>query len=360
MTQIPIPPTGPIQKYQRAAFGDGRVYVAGNNVITCLGSPVNLPLQCSSPVQFGSLSTGATETMTVNCTALIAINQVTGCSTLNAEFQCSNSSLPQGPLAAGANFSFPVVWNLTQASINNAQNVSYGKVLPGAVTTALNLYTNNGVAGYTTTSPISLSGTVVSANPFLYSTPSEVDFGGIVTNSTVTSINGSVILSNIGQSLLTFSGFAWQDASINSTDPDVYHNVTVSNGVATVGTVFSSSTFPTLGQTLDPGQSVTVPLEFATSTIGSYASQLTFWSDGGSTSVLLSGSAANPPIANISVSTVEGGWDYSVPVAIHFGDVLAGTTVQREIRICNQGGSVLTISRSKVRSSNKSPVTSRC
>ncbi|OBT70822.1 hypothetical protein VF21_10119 [Pseudogymnoascus sp. 05NY08] len=347
LEQIPIPPTGPIQKYQRPAFGDGRLYVMGNNVLTCLGSPVNLPLQCSGPIDFGSLSTGSIDTVTINCTTLIAINQVNGCSTKNGEFQCDNSTMPSGSLAAGATFSFPVTWNLTQASINDAQNVSFGKVLPGVITTALDVYTTNGVAGYTTSVPLSLSGTVVSAGPFLYSTPSEVDFGGIVIgNNGSSSISSSVIIQNIGSSLLTFTGLAWQDTSGTSTDSS-YHNVSMNGTDAVLGTVFTSSSFPKIGQTLSAGQSLTVPLLFETTSAGQYASQLTLWSDGGSTDVLLSGSAGNPPIANISVSTNEGGWDYSVPIALHFGDVFAGTTVQREIRICNQGGSVLTISRSK-------------
>jgi iron transport multicopper oxidase len=61
----------------------------------------------------------------------------------------------------------------------------------------------------------------------------------------------------------------------------------------------------------------------------------------------LTGSASTAPVANISVSTVEGGWDYSEPVLMDFGNVLAGTTVSESIRICNSGGSALTITKSK-------------
>lgn len=350
LVQIPIPPTGGIQKYQRPAFGNGRVYVMGGNRITCLGAPVNLPLRCSSPVAYGSLIIGQTETSTVNCTALIAITRINGCNVNNPYFQCSNSSLPSGSLAVGQSFSFPVTWNLTNASIQDAQNlVSYGKVIPGAVTGALTLATTNGVAGYTTLVPVSLTGQIVSSNPFLYSTPSEIDMGGLVFYPNgATSLTSSVIVQNIGSSTLTFTGFAWQDSSDNATNTS-YNNVTLSGSNSVVGAAFTSSTFPVVGQTLDPGSSLTVPLTFQASVVGKYASLLTLWSDGGSNTILISATALNPPVANISVSTSGGGWNYSVPVAIHFGNILANTTVQQSIRVCNQGGSVLTITRSKVR-----------
>lgn len=350
LVQIPIPPTGGIQKYQRPAFGDGRVYVMGGNKITCLGAPVNLPLRCSSPVAYGSLSIGQTETLTVNCTALVAITQINGCTVNNPYFQCSNASLPSGSLAVGQSFSFPVTWNLTNASIQNAPNVSYGKVIPGAVTGALTLATTNGIAGYTTSVPVSLTGQIISSNPFLHSTPSEIDMGGLVfyPNGS-TSLASSVIVQNIGNSTLTFTGFAWQDSSANATDTS-YHNLTLSGSNTVVGTAFTSSTFPAVGQTLDPGSSLTVPLAFQATVVGKYASLLTLWSDGGFNTILILATAVNPPVANISVSTSGGGWNYSVPVAVHFGNILANTTVQQSIRVCNQGGSALTITRSKVSS----------
>lgn len=284
----------------------------------------------------------------MNCTTLVGITQFNGCSTADKTFKCDNSTLPPGSLPSGATFSFPVTWDLTQTSINDAQNVSYGKVIPGAVTTALNIYTTNAVAGYTTFVPLSLGGKIVSASPFLFSTPSEVDFGGLIIGGASSSLSSSVIVSNIGLSTLTFTGFAWQDASGTSTTSP-YNNITGTSAV--LGNSFSSPAFPTVGQTLSAGQSLSIPLLFQTSTVGQYASIVSLWSDGGGTTVLMTGSAGTPPVANISVSTIEGGWDASTPVALHFGNVLGGTTVTRQIRICNQGGSVLTITKSKVSSS---------
>lgn len=119
LIQISLPPTGGLNKFQRPAFGDGRLYVTdskGN--IFCLGSPVALPLNCSQPVDFGDVAIGTAATQTVSCTALIPLTSVDGCTTGDATWHCNNSTLPKGPLAKGASFTFPVTWNLTQSSIN--------------------------------------------------------------------------------------------------------------------------------------------------------------------------------------------------------------------------------------------------
>jgi iron transport multicopper oxidase len=57
LTQIPIPATGGLNKFQRPAFGDARLYTSDTNGnVICLGSPVALPLNCSTPVDFGDVS----------------------------------------------------------------------------------------------------------------------------------------------------------------------------------------------------------------------------------------------------------------------------------------------------------------
>lgn len=57
--------------------------------------------------------------------------------------------------------------------------------------------------------------------------------------------------------------------------------------------------------------------------------------------MLLTGSASTAPIANISISTIEGGWDYSEPVVMNLGNVPAGNTTSEYIRICKQSTVVL-------------------
>jgi iron transport multicopper oxidase len=312
-----------------------------------MGSPVALPLQCSQPVNFGDVAIGSTSTQIVNCTALIAITSINGCKTDDATFQCNNSTLPTGSLANGATFSFPVTWNLTQASINDAQNASFGKVIPGVASTSLDIYTTNAVAQYSNILPVSLAGKTVSQVAFLSISPPEVDFGGIVVGSAAATsgLTAAVIVSNLGIQTLTFTGAAWTSTQVT---PIVYTNITTNpDGSSNLGSGFSSSSLPNVGDTLASGASVTIPLKFLANTTGAYTTFLEFWTTGGAGNAFLTGSASTAPVANISISTVEGGWDYSNPVVMNFGNVLSGTTVTRNIRICNSGGSALTITKSK-------------
>ncbi|KAF4630464.1 hypothetical protein G7Y89_g7678 [Cudoniella acicularis] len=324
LTPITIPATGGLNKFLRPAFGDGRLYVSDSNGnIICLGSPVALPLSCTSPVDFGDVAIGTASTQIINCTALIAITSINGCAT----------------------FSFPITLNLTQASINDAQNASFGKVLPGVSSTNLNLYTTNAVAQYSNVLPISLTGTTVSETAFFTISPPEVDFGGIVNGSDAakTGLSASVILSNVGAQNLTFLGAAWTQSVDSSDGPVQYTNIT--NGA--LGSAFSSSSLPNAGYILATGQTLSVPLTFLPTQTGAYSTFVQWWTTGGTEYVLLTGSSSTAPIANISVSTIEGGWDYSEPVTMDFGSVLAGTTQSRDIRICNSGGSALLITKSK-------------
>lgn len=249
-------------------------------------------------------------------------------------------------MAQGATFQFPVTWNLTQASINDAQNASFGKVLPGGLSTALNIYTTNGVPKYSTVLPISLSGNTVSKTAFLTITPPEVDIGGIVVGSqgAESGLTAAVILSNVGAQPLRFLGSAWTPSVDNEDGPIQFSNISASGDL---GAGFSSSSLPQPNDILQTNQAVTIPIQFLASQTGSYATFLQFWTTGGSGYVILTGSASTAPVANLSISTIEGGWDYSNPPLMDFGNVLAGTSVSKNIRICNSGGSALTITKSK-------------
>lgn len=319
-------------------------YSDNNGRVICLGSPVSLPLNCSQPVNFGDVSVGSTATVTVNCTALIAITKVNGLSTLDPTFQASNASLPQGSLNAGDTFSFPVTWNLTQAAIKDAQNASFGSVSPGVKSTSLTIYTTNAVAKYSNSLPISLQGNEVSNKPFLSVSPTEVDFGGLVIGSSgaPTGLDSAFIITNAGQQALTITGYGYTA----DLDPPVqYTNITKNGTDSIIGIGFTSSDLPAVGSVFNPGQSLTVPANFKASTVGNYQSILQIWANGGTQYVLFTASATTAPIAELTVETSEGGWDPSG--IMNFGQVLAGNTVTRRIRICNKGGSALMVTKSK-------------
>lgn len=297
-----------------------------------------LPLTCTAPVNFGSLSLGQTVTVQASCTAKAAIT-VNGCTTSLATFQCQNSSLPT-TVASGGSFSFPVTWNLTRAAINQAQ-LTGSRILPGSAGGSLDIFITP-LATYAIDTPIQLSGVIVAAQGYLVINATQVDFGGIVLGGSTTTISRSMIISNTGTSPLMFTGFAWQDVNVAGMP---FANVSVQTN-SVVGNGFTATNFPAVGSQLVPGQSITISLSFSESTAGTWGSQLTFWSDSGSANVLFTGTASAGPSAVLSISDGAGNWVTS-PLSIDFGNVLAGVSIQRQIRLCNTGGSALTITLSQ-------------
>lgn len=354
LKSIKMPQVNGLNKFQRPGFGDTRLYVTdANGVLYCLGSPVNLPLNCTSPVDFGSVALGTKAHSSINCTAVIPITSLDGMTVGDARFEVDNATLPQGPLAQGAKFSIPVAWNLTTAVVQNTPGASYGNTSPGVKSTALTIYTTNAIGGYSTLFPISLTGTEVSNNAFLTTAPTTVDFGGIVltgdgtNNDDGQSVTSSLVIQNQGLQPLTITGYAYTLDELDDDDVD-FTNTTFDGGVADMGFGFSSENLPAVGTEVAASSSVSVDVTFTPiNGTGNYASFFQIWSTGGSTNTILEGSASTAPIANFSISTGEGGWLPPSNLLMDFGSVAPGSTSQRQIRICNVGGSVLTISKSK-------------
>ncbi|KAI4261331.1 MAG: hypothetical protein L6R42_003465 [Xanthoria sp. 1 TBL-2021] len=348
LIRINIPPTGGLNKFQRPAFGDGRLYVTAVSRVICMGSPVSIPLNCTGPVDFGDVTIGTTKTVQVQCQALIPITKINGMTIGDKTYQASNASLPQGALSRGDTFSFPVTWNLTEAAIKDTPGGSFGAVSPGVKTSFLVITTTNGIAQYSNSLPITLQGNEVSSAAFLSLSPPEVDFGGIVVGSpgAATGLDSSFIISNIGSSPLKITGYGWSGADMDDEQGGSnYKNVTQTEEGSVIGDGFTSSNLPAVGSILAAGKSLTVPINFNSDEVGNYQSVFNVWTNGGNKHVLLTGSATTSPIAKLATETSEGGWDTSG--IMDFGTVKAGTTVTRRLRICNEGGSPLQITKSK-------------
>lgn len=352
LKSINLPQVNGANKFQRPAFGDARLYITdATGTLYCLGSPVNLPLNCSSPVDFGPVALGSSANQTVSCKANIRINSINGATVGDAHFRVDNATLPKGPLAAGATFSFPVTWDLTNTLVQNAPNASYGNTAPGIKSTPLTLLTTNGITGYSTQFPISLTGQEVSQAAYLGLTPVTVDYSGIVLleNQTTPSNTLPFVIANSGLSPLTITGYAYTQDDLDDGDA-VYTNATFfPNGTMDLGFgAFTSNNLPVVGTVLQAGSQVSVQSTFQpTNGVGSYQSYFTIWSTGGTKFTILEGSASTAPIANFSISNGEGGWLPKDNLLMDFGDVAPGTTSSRQIRICDVGGSVLEISKSK-------------
>ena len=352
MQRINLPQIAGINKFQRPAFGDGKVYTTdANGVLYCLGAPVNLPLQCNSPIDFGEVALGSNKTAKLTCTALIPITSVNTITTGDLNFVVDASTVPKGAIAKGASFSLNVNWNLTGVTVKPAVNASYGNTTPGIKSTALTIATTNGIAGYTNSFPLSLTGTEVSNAAFLSLTPRTVDYGGLVLGVAGEAPQNSLsfTIANLGQTAMKILGYAYTDDDGDDGDID-YTNATFSNDDQTwdLGLGFTAPYLPAIGQTLAAGQHISIQSTFnASNGTGDYLSYLNVWSEGGNSQLILEGSASTKPIANFSISTSEGGWLPQSNLLMDFGTASPGDTITRKIRICNEGGSVLTVSKSK-------------
>ncbi|KXH67150.1 WSC domain-containing protein, partial [Colletotrichum salicis] len=329
MVPITLPSSQGTNKYQRPVFGDGRVFFHVNaNKLVCFGAPVNSAVNCTSPLDFGSLELGSTASATVSCKANVALAGVVGCSVADASWSCSNSTLPQGAVAAGTSFNLNVTWDLSNTA---------AKVVPGFLTSAITLAVNAS-ADYAASTFVTVQGTVVKQGAFLKATPSDITFGRLVLRDSPDGLTATALLQNIGNGTLTFTGFAWQDTA------GTYTNFT---NDGTLGAGFTSSGFPAVGSTLDSGKSLSVPLRFFQSTAGSYSSKVAIWSNGGSSVLTLSASVNDAPAVTFELSDGSGNWNALTDYSVAFGNVLAGTSVDKQIRVCNKGGAPLTITISK-------------
>ncbi|OLN96295.1 WSC domain-containing protein-like protein 3 [Colletotrichum chlorophyti] len=329
MVPIPLPQSQGTNKYQRPVFGDGRVFFhANNNKLVAFGAPVNSAVNCTSPVDFGSREIGSTANVAIDCKANVALSRVAGCSVADPSWTCSNSTLPQGAVAAGASFSLNVTWDLSNPTLS---------LVPGFLTSALTLAISP-PADYASIALVSLQGTIVKQGPFLSASPSDVAFGRLVLRDAANGLTGSVLLQNTGNGTLTFTGYAWQN------NAGIYNNFT---GNGNLGSGFTSNSFPAVGSILGSGESLSVPLRFFQETPGPYSTKISIWSDGGSAVLSLSASVNDPPAVTFEVADGSGGWSALSDYTVSFGDVLAGSLVDRQIRVCNKGGSPLTITISK-------------
>jgi hypothetical protein len=284
MTKINLPVTPAVSGFQRPAFGNGRFYIStadGKVLVSptpiyiqispltdlqAYGSPVNMPMTCTSPVDFGSVPIGSSKTLAVNCTANIPITQITGLVLGKVLFTASNSSLPTGPLAAGASFSFPVTFDLTNHQLNSG-STSSPSVVPGVQTSSIDILTVNGKTGYATSQPVTVTGMSISSAPFITMNPLQVDFNGIVVGSAAqkSGSDSTFIINNVGLGKMTILGFGWTSGPVSSAT-SVFQNLTTVNNVTTFdgNGYFTSQNMPPIGTVIPAGGSVTVDVNFNT------------------------------------------------------------------------------------------------
>ena len=130
MTPIVFPTTaatGGNTKFQRAVFGDGRVYTVRATSLMMLtggGVKANQPLTCTpNPIAFGNVLADQTSTLQIKCTANTAVTNPK-CNITSPIFKCPTTALPAN-VASGASFTFGVTFDLTSAAILAWQNANH-------------------------------------------------------------------------------------------------------------------------------------------------------------------------------------------------------------------------------------------
>ncbi|KAK3327788.1 WSC domain-containing protein [Cercophora scortea] len=360
LVKITLPPTPVLPKFQRPVFGNGRYYINTYlGTILGFGSPVSLPFDCDGPYEFGEVSIGANKTLNATCTAKINVNKIANITIGNGLYSAKLSDFPSGAIKAGTVFKFPITFNLT-GYVLRAGSTSSPSIQPGVQSGSITLVTVNGVTGYSTSQPLSVTGSTITDAPFAAINPVAVDFQPLVLGSASASEGSSntLVLQNLGKSTMQILGYAYTIDSPLS-DTARFTNITAGvNGTAALdhNGFFTAADLPAVGSTVAPGSSVIIHLNFLCSTLGDFYTGVTVWTDGGIAYSILTGSANAQPVALLEYQTGEGGWtaippcpDLSTDCAfqLDMGTSAGLTTSNMVIRFTNNGGSNLVIDKSK-------------
>ncbi|KAH0287144.1 WSC domain-containing protein, partial [Aureobasidium sp. EXF-3399] len=314
-----------VTKFSRPVFGNGIAYVGTTQgALYAFGSPVNLPLNCSSPYSLPNTAIGSVSApITITCKANIGLTVNSVSLTGNANFKIGAVTTPL-TLTAGQTFSL---------------NATFAPTTVGLLSSDILVNTTNSVAKYSSSVPITLKGTANSKKALMAIAPNTVSFNVIV-GGQVGGTTQSSLFSNRGDSLLTVNNITW--SVVSETGPWIQPNVSDSGDVQ-VG-YFTFSKIPT---TIDPNSVATVDINYNPDVTGNHAVYLRVNTDGSSSLLDVVGRAGSNPSALIEFQTVDGsGWvTYQPGQPFTFGDVLEGQTRSLKMRVTNNGtGSAVPLS----------------
>jgi hypothetical protein len=274
-------------KFSRPGVGTGRMYVgSADGYVVGYGSPLKSPL-FARPLDFGTVVAGSTARNDVAIRARVATT-ITSISTTNSAFAAA-SVTPPLPAHLNAGDTLTVATSFTPAAAQPYVG-------------ALLLATDSAPAS------ISLHGVARSPGPLLSVASKAVSFGGLPTNS---SRSANVLLTNSGTQALTWS-------EVDLPEPPF----------VVIGA-------PAPGGRVLPGQSITVTISFTPREVGTFGDNLVLFSDGGSATVLLSGTSTYTGQLVIDPSSLD------------FATVATGQTAVQSFTIRNTGNADVTITKSK-------------
>jgi Abnormal spindle-like microcephaly-assoc'd, ASPM-SPD-2-Hydin/PQQ-like domain len=281
-------PIGTSAKFATPGVGAGRLYVGTRDGhVLAFGSPVT-PVLSAPATEFPPTTDGDTTKQTATITANEPLT-VTSLSSSSSQFmlEAPTPALP-ATLASGETIAVPVTFAPTGT---------------GPLGATLTADTSSGK-----TATFSLSGTGQAAGPRLEASPPLVTFGA---TSVGESVSAAATFRNVGGAPLKVEGVRLPAAPF-----------------AAVGA-------PVVGDTIEPGQSLTVTITFDPTSVGEFNDQIDLDTSGGDEAVGLSGSAGTPGALQFEGLVNE------------YGEVALGTQVTRTFTIANTGGTTVTIEKSK-------------
>ncbi|OAQ92164.1 wsc domain-containing protein [Purpureocillium lilacinum] len=302
-------------KFTRPVFGDGIVYVGTNQgYVYGFGSPVNVPLNCTSPVDFGNVDiANSSSSQPISCTANIDVT-VTGVA-LDDTTNFQVSGLPTLPLQVpkGQSFTFNGLFKPTSV---------------GFISDDILVNTTNSVAGYSTSTHARLTGTGQSSGALLGLSPNTITFKGVVTGDDPSGVSETLVVSNRGNAPLSITQVLY--SSTSSTGP---YTPWSGQGDLVVGK-FTLKQIPT---TVAANQGATVNVVFDSSTSGTFSGFVTFVTNGGNATVSIAGSSGPAASALLEFQTPDGsGWvRFDNNTAFTFGNVTENTSRSLKFRITN-------------------------
>jgi hypothetical protein len=280
-------PIGTSSKFAMPGVGAGRIYVGNREgKVFGFGSPVT-PVLSGHATSFPTTTIGSESKATATLTANSALT-VQNLTSSSSQFILGTPSpaLPAA-LGAGQSIQVPVTFKPTQT---------------GLVGGTLSAETDHGSVSY------SLSGTGQSAAAQLQSTPTVLSFGG---TSVGGKLSATATFRNVGGAPLTI------------------------NGVALPSAPFAATGAPATGTKLEPGQAVTITVNFEPTAEGNFTGQIGLETTAGTGQITLSGSAGKPGVLSVSSESNE------------FGSVAVGTSASRSFKLTNSGGTNINITKSK-------------
>lgn len=308
-----------VTKFTRPVFGDGRVYITTTQgFLYGFGAPVNLPLNCSSPYDFGTQNLSqVTDARTITCKALIGVTVSNITLTGNPDFTISG--LPATPMtvAAGSSFQFQAAFKPTTV---------------GALSSDVVIATTNQVTGYSITSPVSLQGKGQSVTALLRVTPLTVSFQGVITGNQIGGTNQTALFLNQGNTPLTITNIQY---SLQSETGAFVPANTSASGMPQAGPF----TFYGLPTTIPANSNAAVTINFDTPISGNFAAYLSISSTGGTAILDVFGTSGDSPLAKVEFQTPDGlGWvEYTpaTPNNLTFSNVTENHTRSLKLRVTN-------------------------